>query len=43
MRHAQTLVKWPILSEPWAEAIERKRVAAEDPDRHDETYFHGMR
>jgi hypothetical protein len=43
VRHAQTLVNWPILPEPWAEAIERKRIEAESPDRHDETYFHGKR
>ncbi len=43
VRHGQTLGKWPILPEPWAESIERKRIEAESPDRHDETYFHGRR
>ena len=29
LRHADALARWPVLAEPWAQRIERRRV---DPD-----------
>jgi hypothetical protein len=43
LRHANALRRWPVLGEPWAEAIETRRLEAESPTRRDETYFHGFR
>jgi hypothetical protein len=43
LRHREALARWPVLGEPWARRIEERRVAAESPTRHDETYFHGFR
>lgn len=30
MRHADALARWPVLAEPWAQEIERRRVGPED-------------
>jgi hypothetical protein len=30
LRHAQVLGRWPILTEPWARAIEDKRINSVD-------------
>ncbi|MFN8124292.1 MAG: hypothetical protein U0237_17930 [Thermoleophilia bacterium] len=30
LRHAQVLNRWPLLSEPWARAVEEKRVNSVD-------------
>ncbi len=43
LRHASALRRWPVITEPWAAAIEQRRLDAESPTRHDETYFHGAR
>jgi hypothetical protein len=26
LRHADALARWPVLSEPWAQSIERRRL-----------------
>ena len=26
LRHAEALARWPVLSEPWAQSIERRRL-----------------
>ncbi|MCC6830030.1 MAG: hypothetical protein IT200_01680 [Thermoleophilia bacterium] len=30
LRHAQVLNRWPLLAEPWARAVEEKRVNSVD-------------
>jgi hypothetical protein len=42
LRHADALRRWPVLTEPWARAIETKRLEREAPPK-DITYFHGFR
>lgn len=29
-RHAQLLLRWPVSPEPWARAVEEKRIASVD-------------
>lgn len=41
MRHASALKRWPVLAEDWARRVEARRVAVEEPDRGDITFFHG--
>jgi hypothetical protein len=41
MRHAQALERWPVLTEPWAVAIEDRRQAEINPPDRDITYLHG--
>jgi hypothetical protein len=30
LRHADALARWPALKEPWAQRIERRRLAPDD-------------
>lgn len=33
LRHAGALARWPVLTEDWAQEIERLRLAESDPNR----------
>ena len=33
LRHAGALARWPVLTEDWAQEIERLRLAESDPHR----------
>jgi hypothetical protein len=33
LRHADALARWPVLAEPWAQRIERRRLEPRDRDR----------
>ena len=41
MRNEQVLDRWPVLHEPWAQAIEDRRQALINPPDRDITYLHG--
>jgi hypothetical protein len=43
LRHADTLRRWPVLGEPWAQTVEARRLEAESPSRRDDTHLHGFR
>jgi hypothetical protein len=32
-RHTEVLDRWPVLAEHWARELERRRVAAQSPER----------
>lgn len=32
-RHTEVLDRWPVLAEPWARELERRRVATQVPER----------
>ncbi len=36
LRHAGALARWPVLTEDWAQEIERLRLAESDPRREEE-------
>lgn len=38
LRHADALARWPVLSEPWAQRIERRRL---DPDADERPHRKG--
>jgi hypothetical protein len=31
LRHADALARWPVLTETWAQAVERRRLAEQSP------------
>jgi hypothetical protein len=31
LRHAEALARWPVLTEAWAQAVERRRLAEQAP------------
>lgn len=33
LRHADALARWPVIAEPWAQALERRRLAPPPSDR----------
>ena len=33
LRHATALARWPVLTEDWAQEVERLRLAESDPNR----------
>ena len=41
MRNEQVLDRWPVIHEPWAQAIEDRRQAEINPPGRDITYLHG--
>lgn len=41
MRNEQVLGRWPVIPEPWAQAIESRRQAEINPPDRDITYLHG--
>ena len=36
LRHAGALSRWPVLTESWAQEVERLRLAESDPNREAE-------
>jgi hypothetical protein len=41
MRNEQVLDRWPVIQEPWAQAIEDRRQELINPPDRDITYLHG--
>lgn len=43
LRHADALARWPVLAEPWAQRIERRRVERTGEDITAATFSMGGR
>ena len=43
LRHADALARWPVLSEPWAQNIERRRLDPSDGNLTASTFSMGGR